>query len=352
MRFKLIALAITASVASASAMAETPYNQLITNTAQLNYSVAGGATVTATPATADFKVDRLVKFNLTPNTTASNAPVGEKTTVGFTLTNNSNAPIDYTLANLTDVIYYVDLNGDGTLDANEEIDSNKITGNISLLQNDGSANFDGHIENFLAVYTPQQGVDGTTQEIIFNASAVENDASFGTVGDPIVPTPATEAWDKDTAQTVAETDADGNFVTTQSQTITYTYVGANIALAKAVEVVSDPISLGANPPAGYQPKAIPGAILKYTITVTNSGSKDAALTLSDTMPSIFAESDINANSYMQSINGGAAVSLSNVIALTDTSNNIVTLTFPNVTATAKNGSDNGTVITTFEVTLP
>jgi hypothetical protein len=352
MKLKTLALAMTATVASFSVAAETPYGDLITNTATLNYSVTGGASITATPATAVFNVDRLVKFNLTSNIPAGTetAEVGDNTTVGFTLTNNSNAPLDYSLPVINDVTYYFDTNGDGALSSAEEVPGNEITGVISLLQSDGSTT--AYTVKYLAVYNPLEGIDGDTKEIIFTATAVENDSILGTVGSTIVPTPATTVWDKDNVQTVAETDADGNFITEQSETITFTFSGANIVLEKSVSIVSDPISRGESgtAPTGYIAKAIPGAFLKYTITVTNSGSKAAALTLGDTMPSIFSESDINSGSYKQSINGVPEVPLLGVTAAT--SSDIVTLSFPAVIATAKVGSDNGTVVTTFEVTLP
>lgn len=348
MKFKTLALAVTASVASLSAAAETPYGDLITNTANLSYSVAGGTSVNAAPATAEFNVDRLVKFNLTAANTTADAPVGEDTTIGFTLTNNSNAPMDFTLPVLDNVTYFIDENGDGVLDANE---TTPVPAIISLAQDDSNATTTTHVYNYIAVYAPQQGVNGDTAEVIFSATAIENDSTQGSVGNEIIPTPAATPWDADVVQTVAESDADGNFITTQPETVTFTYVGANIALAKAVEVLSDPISRGANVPAGYAPKAIPGAILKYSLTVTNSGAKDADLTLSDTMPSIFSASDIIATSYKQSVNGAPASDISaNVTTTTDAG--IVTITFPSVTATKNDGTDNGTVVTSFEVTLP
>lgn len=352
MKLKTLALAVTATVASFSAAAETPYGELITNTASLNYSVTGGTTVTATPATAIFNVDRLVKFNLTAANTAVDAPVGEETTVGFTLTNNSNAPIDYSLPAVADVTYYIDTNGDGVLDAGE---TTVVPATFSLLQDDGDAGTSTHVYNYIAVYLPQQGIDGDTLDVIFNATAVENDAALGTVGTTIIPTPAGTAWDKDTVQTVAETDSAGAFITTQPETVTFTFVGANISLAKAVRVVSDPISRGESGavPTGYVAKAIPGAILEYAITVTNSGAKDATLALTDTMPSIFKEADINATSYKQSLNGAMASDISGSVSVDTDTGNIVTITFPSATATAKDASNvNGTVVTTFEVKLP
>lgn len=353
MKLKTLALAMTASVVSFSAAAETAYDQLITNTATLNYNVSGGTTVTATPATAEFKVDRLVKFNLSSTVSTSPAPVGESTAIDFTLTNNSNAPLDYSLPAITDVVFYNDIDGDGVWDDNEKGDGNKITGVISLVQDDGTPAFTGHVKKFLAVYTPLQGVDGDTQALTITATAVENDADLGTVGSTIVPTLASETWNSAAVQTVAETDGDGNFITSQSKTITYTFEGANIDLQKAVVVVSDPISRGESGavPAGYVAKAIPGAILKYTITVTNSGSKAATLTLGDTMPSIFAVGDIDASSYKQSIDGAAEAALTGVTTGTNVDGD-VTIAFPSVTANANNGTIDGTVVTTFEVTLP
>ena len=49
----------------------------------------------------------------------------------------------------------------------------------------------------------------------------------------------------------------------------YEVVTATIAVVKSAAVISDPINGGTNP------KAIPGATIRYTITVTNSGSDTA-----------------------------------------------------------------------------
>jgi len=352
MKLKTLALAMTATVASFSAAAETPYGDLITNTASLNYSVAGGTTVTATPATADFNVDRLVKFNLTAANATADAPVGEKTNIGFTLTNNSNAAIDYSLPAVANVTYYIDTNGNGVLDSGETT----VVPTTFTLEQQVDTSPDGHIYNYIAVYLPQQGVDGETADVIFKATAVENDADLGTVGNTIIPTPANTPWADKTVQTVAETDADGNFITTQPETVTFTFVGANISLAKAVRVLSDPISRAENgsiTPADYEPKAIPGAVLEYAITVTNSGAKDATLALTDTMPSIFEAADIDATSYKQSLNGATPTDISGSVTTATDAGNIVTITFPSATATAKDVSNvNGTVVTTFEVKLP
>jgi hypothetical protein len=347
MKLKTLALAITATVASFSAAAETPYGDLITNTANLSYSVEGGTSVDTT-ATAEFNVDRLVKFNLTAANTTANAEVGEDTTIGFTLTNNSNAPMDYSLPDLDNVTYYIDDNDDGVLDAGE---TTAVPTKISLPQDDGDGSTSTHVYNYIAVYSPVVGVNGETIAVLFSATAIENDAALGTVGNAVVPTPAANAWDADVVQTVAETNAAGEFITTQPEPVTFTYVGANIALAKAVVVVSDPISSGTNVPTNYTPRAIPGAVLKYTLTVTNSGAKDAALTLSDVMPSIFSVADIVANSYEQSLNGAAATDISGSVT-TATDAGIVTITFPEVTATKNDGTDDGTVETSFKVTLP
>jgi hypothetical protein len=353
MKLKNLALAITATVASFSAVAETKYGELITNTATLKYSVAGGTSVTADSKTAVFNVDRLVKFNVTAES-AANAEVGVNTVTVITLTNNSNASLNYSLPALTNVIYYNDLNGNGSLDSiTEEIPGNVIspTDFITLSQNDGIAT--DFAKSYLAIYKPLVGVDGETQDITFTATAIENVAGFGTIGEVIVPTPIAEEWKPTTGQTVAETDAAGNFITSQSDTTTFTFVGANILLEKSVIVVSDPISRAESgkAPSGYVPKAIPGAILEYTITVTNSGAKDATLALTDTMPSIFSEADIDTSSYKQSINGAVASDISSNVAAA-TVNDIVTITFPSVTADKNDGTNNGTVVTTFEVKLP
>jgi uncharacterized repeat protein (TIGR01451 family) len=83
----------------------------------------------------------------------------------------------------------------------------------------------------------------------------------------------------------------------------YAFVSAAIAVAKTSAVISDPFNGAINP------KAIPGGVIEYTITVTNTGATaTTAATLQDAIP---ANSTYVASST--SLNGGAVADVAGVM---------------------------------------
>lgn len=83
-----------------------------------------------------------------------------------------------------------------------------------------------------------------------------------------------------------------------ADTDAYRVGAAQITVAKASAVISDPINLGVNP------KAIPGAVVEYTVTITNAALASAAATNVQVTDSLVAE--IAAGTVAFDANGYAA----------------------------------------------
>jgi uncharacterized repeat protein (TIGR01451 family) len=74
--------------------------------------------------------------------------------------------------------------------------------------------------------------------------------------------------------------ADAGTNGTEAANNQYNIQAASLGVVKSSSIISDPINL-----TGANRKAIPGAVVQYTIVVTNSGSASAtAVALSDTIP--------------------------------------------------------------------
>lgn len=107
-----------------------------------------------------------------------------------------------------------------------------------------------------------------------------------------------------------------------ADTDAYRVGAAQITVAKSSAVISDPINLGVNP------KAIPGAVVEYTVTISNAALASAAATNVQVTDSLIAEIaagtvafDVNgygAGTGMEvtspNIAGGVATALTNVAA--------------------------------------
>jgi uncharacterized repeat protein (TIGR01451 family) len=337
MKLKTLALAITATVASFSAAAETAYQLPISNTAKISYTI--DSKVIEDTDTTSFVVDRKVTFDLSGPSNDLTVNAGETITSTFTLTNTSNAPIGYKFnpppaaTSTLSVKYYVDNDNDGTVSTGDtEIDANTI---IELQQDTGAS--DNSKQVIVEVTAEGNATDASSIDYSLVANAVEPaTGSIGAAGTPITPTAASTAWDSTQVQTVVDNDPsngadpkDTGIIRTEEGT--FTVGAAKIELAKSVLVIEDPITgvLNTTPGSENFPKAIPGATVEYTLTITNSGSVDASgITLTDTVESPFNLSDSytelfydeNNNSVVPTSVVGNALTFSNinVVKATDT----------------------------------
>jgi uncharacterized repeat protein (TIGR01451 family) len=255
----------------------TPSGTSIDNDATVDYEV-GGVPQTQVPSnTASFVVDNMIDLTVA---TVDGAPVqvvpGDTSRVlTYTVTNDGNTLQDYSLTaqgasgtwngatdnfDATGVQVFVDGNGNGTYEP--------LTDTATYIDELAA---DATITAFIVGDIPidRSDGDGALYDLIAQTAVGGSPGSQGadiTSDDSGIPdNPATvEIVFADEAGT-----ADAQYDGQHSSTDAYLVVSAALGVVKSSTVVSDPINGTTNP------KAIPGATVRYTITVTNSGSADA-----------------------------------------------------------------------------
>jgi uncharacterized repeat protein (TIGR01451 family) len=359
MKLKTLALIAAGAMFSTSALAQTEYNLLIENTANLSYT-SGTDPRNAVSNKVEFRVDRKVIFNLTGSNTDRTVEPGETASSTYTLTNSSNAPIGYTLTQPANanVTYIIDDDGTSGISAGDTRVTSSVNPTIAtpiaLDTADGSTTSQ---TIYVEIVTATAAVDGATTDYTLTATAVEPTTdNIGTPGTAIVPTLATAAWTPSVVQTVVDNSASdsNNQGILRTGTGTYTVSAAIIALTKSVKVLEDPISGVAGPTVF--PKAIPGAKVEYTLTVKNTGHAPATVELTD----LLSENFDKANTVSSVLVGGAApASTPTLVANTATSGFDELLTIPAVTVVAFDAAyqsanpshTEASTVVTFEVVL-
>lgn len=268
-RVALAAVALGSIGMSGTAYAQvgTPSNTLITNTATVNYTV-GSVTQTPISAVAEFRVDTVIDATVgefAPVGATSVAPGQTNVFTTFTVTNTSNAASGFELAT-TDVggtftigtlTAYVDADADDIFDPGPGGDT---ATSIATLPSGGTARV------FIVANIPANATNGQLRNVRLTATARQPTtlAAWVASGGPDTPMGVEIVIDDVSDQ------ANDQFLV----------VSAALAVSKSSAVVWDPVNLGTDP------KAIPGARVEYTITLSNtSGASPATLvSISDPIP--------------------------------------------------------------------
>jgi len=277
-------LVLTAAIAANEASAVgTASGTLVNNRASISYDVAGvtqpiiesSPTGNSTPGAGGgtdttFVVDNRVDLTLAEvNGAATPVNPGQGSAVavfsltntgntaqgyGFTATNltsadpavHSNADTDLNVNNLR---VFVDGNGNGTYEA-----ANDTALSIDTLAADAS------ITVFIVVDVPIGAVNLDVANVRLRATTYDagTGAATLTVATAGADTAGVDVVFADAGNDGFEEADDGYFVSS-----------ADLLISKTSAVISDPFNGTANP------KAIPGAEVEYTITLTNSGAVDA-----------------------------------------------------------------------------
>jgi uncharacterized repeat protein (TIGR01451 family) len=265
---------------------ETPAGTSINNQASVSYSV-GGSPQTSTSNTATFVVDKKVNLAVAEvGGAATSVSIGSSDQVTtFTVTNLTNATQDFRLVgdqqtvsipllgtddfNVTSIRVFVDSNGNGTYDAG--VDTATFIDELAA---------DATVTVFLVANIPNTA--GIHTAIVGLRAIVAAGGGSGSLGSDLVATSLLTADSPSTVDIVFADDAnlldqlrDGS----QWAFDAYTIDSAAVTLTKTARVISDPYNLLVNP------KAIPGAVVEYCMTISNAGPGIATATaLSDALP--------------------------------------------------------------------
>ena len=280
--------------ASPALAAGTAANTTIENTVTVSYQV-GGVTQTDQQATDEFVVDRKIDLTVAEvgGTQTVVSPGSTQQVTTFQVTNLSNDTADFGLTvdqqaggagafggtdnfDTTNTLIYVDTDGDG--DWTDEV---AVT-YIDELAPDETRTV------FVVSDVPIDQVTGDVATVILAATAYAGGA-VGSQG-ALLTTSATntvDAVDTVLADGAGETDAqyDGAF----SAADDYVVSAAALTVTKISSVIEDPVSGTTNP------KAIPGAVIQYCISVTNAAGSATAtgVTVTDDVPTGLTYTDAN-----------------------------------------------------------
>lgn len=298
-----IALIAGLGLFSTSALAQTAGGTAsgvdITNQATLNYGIAGTAQPAVTSNLTTFKVDNLVRV-VTAEVGATHsavAPGALAQVTTFTVTNTGNTAQDYTLAAANLVggsLTFGAVNYTDTFDAlscQAYVESGTTVGYPAVSGSNSKT-------VYVVCNIPAAGALPLNPDAIVQLTATtQNAGTCSATGASCVLTTQTAGADNPTGVDVVFADAAGPAGTTgdiardgkSAALDVYRVVAASITVAKTVSSICDPLNLVTNP------KSIPGAYVKYSITITNAGTATASATLATITDALNANLNFDPN---------------------------------------------------------
>lgn len=282
------ALALFAFGTTSAHAAGTAAGSTITNTATINYQV-GGISQNAEVASDTLTVDRRINLTVAEvgSTTTVVTPGSSSQVTTFTVTNNSNAPLDFSLEalqmnggttprggtdsfNPTNVRMFIDTNNSGTFESASDTQ-------VTYLDEVAA---DAARRVFVVADIPLDLANGAVAGVSLRATAREAGAA-STQGAALAQTTGGNTAGMDTVfgDTTAGTD-DTARDAAHSVRDDYTVATAALSVSKTSRIVQDPVN------GTTDPKMIPGATIEYCIAVSNAaGASDAStITVSDPLP--------------------------------------------------------------------
>jgi uncharacterized repeat protein (TIGR01451 family) len=281
-------LAASAFAASPAFAAGTTAGTTVTNTVTLDYKV-GGIDQNQVTASDQFKVDRKVVLTVAESGgSATSVTPGQTAAVTtFSVTNASNAPLDFALTpsqrdggtaahggtdnfEVSNLKIHVDTNANGAYDPGTDLESNyldQVAADTSRIV-------------FIVADVPLGRSTADVAGVRLTATAAEATAA-GTLGATV--TQDTGANDKSEVETVFGDDATGGNLARDGKHFaedSYRIFAASLTATKTSRVISDPFNGTTNP------KMIPGAVVEYCIAVANAASSATAtgINISDEVP--------------------------------------------------------------------
>ena len=268
-RLSITTVALLISQYAMADGADTNYDTDISNQATVSYDVAGNAQTPVDSNIETFKVDRMIVFtNVEADGLLTSTMLGNTGDfIEFTVTNLSNGPMDFNLTVLTPQVATDDFDmlvptiqsdiGGGVFTGGPYIDDLAENASVAVR---------------IFANTPLAGpTNGQISNLSLLATAADPGGSSGAPGANLT---QGGVWNKNALDNVfanaSGEDAGGN--ATEAAEDGYVIEAPVITVDKAASVVSDPFS-------SVDPKAIPGAVMRYLITIDNSGA-DAASSVS------------------------------------------------------------------------
>jgi hypothetical protein len=286
-------------------------NTDITNSATLNYSIAGTGQPAVTSAPTTFKVDNLVRVVVSEvgGTFTAVAPNAVNQVTTFTVTNTGNSPMDFALTANGAIAngQTVTLSGTTYTDSNVTAGFDML-GCIARVESGGAAGFD--VADTAAAIINLSPVSGSNSATVYVVCSVPSAATatngnnalvsltattsnFGScnaAGTTCVTTPQSGG---DTAGVdVVWGDAAGSDDVARdgkhSARDVYQVSAAVISVSKTVTVICDPFNGAASP------RNIPGAFVRYELTISNAPGA-ASATLTDISDALNANTSFDAD---------------------------------------------------------
>jgi uncharacterized repeat protein (TIGR01451 family) len=276
-----VALAAWGSNAQA---AGTQAGTSIPNQASVSYSV-GGTQQSVDSNVATFVVDKKVNLTVTGGVITETAIGTTDQVTAFQVTNLTNAVQDFHLTpdqqslsipilgadnfDVSSLRVFVDANGNGTYEANVD-----TTTYIDELAADTS------VTVFLVGNIPN--TPGSDVAIVSLSAQAAAGGAVGTEGAILFATSVLQA-DSPSTMDIVFADVAGTFDAARDgigRAFNAFKIGtASVSMTKTARVVSDPVNLLVNP------RAIPGAVIQYCLTVSNAGPGTATnVNITDQVP--------------------------------------------------------------------
>lgn len=288
----LLAAGLSAGLIPQAFAAVTLAGTTVSNTASVEYDVGGVAQDPVDSNTSTFVVDRKVDVLVVTDGPTTVVP-GTTRTLTFTVTNESNSPMDFSLAA-----------------ANQTGDNFQVGSILAYVESGANAGYQaGEDSLFIDELAPETGVTVTVEATIpltarngesavvsliaTAAQSVDTDGNYvATAGTLAAAAVQTNVGVADNAAYVDTVFADGDgpyddaVDGKHSDDGQFNVETARLNVTKTSVVVSDPVNCsGAPVVCSSAPKAIPGAVIEYCLDVNNTGASDAeSIVLTDGIP--------------------------------------------------------------------
>ncbi|WP_303905333.1 hypothetical protein [Thiohalomonas denitrificans] len=307
----------------------------ISNSATVDYQVGGVDQTQLTSNAAEFVVDNRVDLTVANPSGTSVVPNSTAQALTFTVTNTGNTEQGYSLSaantggddfDMTNVAIYIE---DGTTPGFQSAEDTQYSAgaNASDLAADTSTTV------YVVADTPATALDGEAADIVLTATTLD----AGTSAITVETVGANNAGAVDVVFGDGAGAADAASDGIHSAIGTYTVTSAALTVSKSVAVTDDPFN------GTTDPKAIPGATMRYTIDVQNGSTTTAAdnVVLVDAPPAntSYEVGTITLNGAAKTDGAG-----DDEADFNGTNANAVTVTIPTVAA-------GGTATITFDVTI-